>query len=380
MDNLDKKLFHDLKLKGRVPNECEILIKECFNKKMRHHSLAKIIIGTCAGLFLTIGIVYAGTKVYERIWKEPEKVVGFNSENNTITKENIIISEEEAKRRANELLAKMGYEEIIESIKMKKNYATYEVVWDIVTNKNTKISINASNVESFSISNDSILSKNIENFRTTEQQAEDTARDFCKKYGYNLDEYTHVKISSNMNSEKKSYIWYISFYKEYDGIVNPYENISISFVPEINEFYYFSVSNRKYENNPVEITMEDAKKIALEEEKKINTKYEISDSKADLNIISMNGEAYLRITDYKQMQEQSSVDYPSESWVTYRTDSRVRKAWVVTIKYNIPDSINKFDGSYNANDEQFSYYIDATTGEIIGGCGNYDRMVKRLYM
>ena len=183
-----------------------------------------------------------------------------------------------------------------------------------------------------------------------------------------------------MNSEKKSYIWYISFYKEYDGIVNPYENISISFVPEINEFYYFSVSNRKYENNPVEITMEDAKKIALEEEKKINTKYEISDSKADLNIISMNGEAYLRITDYKQMQEQSSVDYPSESWVTYRTDSRVRKAWVVTIKYNIPDSINKFDGSYNANDEQFSYYIDATTGEIIGGCGNYDRMVKRLYM
>ena len=42
-------------------------------------------------------------------------------------------------------------------------------------------------------------------------------------------------------------------------------------------------------------------------------------------------------------------------------------AWKVKVIYDIPDNVNKFDGNYNMNAEKFSYYIDATTGEVIGG-------------
>lgn len=383
MDELDRKLYQDLKLKIEIPDKCETIIKEGLNKKIKFHSLTKICITSCAGLVLTMGIVYAGTKVYDKIWKEPEKVVGFNIENtnqNAIIQEKDIMSKEEAMEKANELLKKVGCEnETIELIEMKNNFANYEVAWNIITDQETKIYLNANNPDSFNIRVDNRLNKDIENYRTTEKAAENTARDLCKKFGYNLDEYTHMKIYSNMKEESDAYIWYVNFYKKYNEIINPYENIRISFIPEINEVYYFNVSDRKCENNPIEIAKESAKEIALKEEKKINTKYEINNIDIELSIVSMNGEAYLRTNDYEQLNQQTTVDYPSEKWVSYRTDSRIRMAWVVTINYKIPDTVNKFDVSYNVNDEQFSYYIDATTGEVIGGCGNYEKMVKKLY-
>ena len=79
----------------------------------------------------------------------------------------------------------------------------------------------------------------------------------------------------------------------------------------------------------------------------------------------MNGFAYLRTNDYEQLHEQtSSSDYPYENWVFYRTESRVRRIWLVTIVYDIPD---RFAKDFNPNDERISYFIDVTTGEVIGG-------------
>ena len=95
--------------------------------------------------------------------------------------------------------------------------------------------------------------------------------------------------------------------------------------------------------------------------------YKIDKVETNLRIVSMNGGAYLRANDYEQLHEQTSLNYPYEKWVFYRTESRIRNAWVVTIIYKIPNDVNKFDGNYNMNDEKFSYYIDATTGEVIGG-------------
>lgn len=375
MDELDKKLYHDLTLDIEVPNKCETIIREGLNMKTKHYSITKLTTTACAIFFLTIGIVYAGTSISDKIWKTPEKVVGFSSAENTI-KENPneqVMTEEEARKKAEEILKKFERkDEKISSIKLTNNQANYDLTWDINTDRNTNISFSANDESSFNLSVDTILYKDIKKYRTTEKEAEKTAKNLCNKYGYDLNEYNHVQISSNMNSENESYIWYVHFYKKYDGIINPFERIDVSFIPEINEIYQFSVTNVKFENNPIEITEEKAKEIALKEEEKINTKYKMKDISVHLDIIQMNSLAYFRINDYEQFQRQSFANYPSEKHVDYRTDNRIRKVWVVTINYDIPTSVNKFDGSYNMNDEKFSYYIDATTGEIIGGSCIYE--------
>ena len=63
---------------------------------------------------ITAGVVYAGTKVIESIWKEPKKIEGYMVEE-TITKEEKknLISEIEAKNKAKEILKNL-------IIKMKK--------------------------------------------------------------------------------------------------------------------------------------------------------------------------------------------------------------------------------------------------------------------
>ena len=58
--------------------------------------------------------------------------------------------------------------------------------------------------------------------------------------------------------------------------------------------------------------------------------------------------------------DKSGVYKVKDDSVFYKVDNRVRKVWEVTIYY---DYIKyKENGS-----ERFVYYVDATTGEIIGG-------------
>lgn len=366
MDKLDRKLYHDLSIKMEIPKECENIIKRSLDVKKQPFSLFKIVSTVCACLFFTAGIVYAGTKVYNKIWKEPEKLVGFYTENNnsnvTVEEKKNILSETDAKEKANELLRRFGHEnEKIKSMELFNNPSNYELHWIVETNKKTRISFNANGNTSFNISVDDILYSNIESYRTTEKDAKNIAKDLCKKYGYDSSKYSHIKITSNMGNENESYIWYVEFYKDYDGILNPYENICISFIPEINQLYYFAVNDEGFENNPIEVTKEQAKNIALKEETKISPVYDIKDISINLGIVASNSIAYFRTTDYAQYRSQTTTSYPFEKRVDYRIEQHIRRSWLVTIYYDIPNSTN------NINDKQFCYYIDATTGEVIGG-------------
>lgn len=366
MDEIDKKLYNDLNLKMEIPEKLDNVIKEGLKNKTSYHLSFKIATIACSIIMTTVGIAYAGTIIYEKIWREPQKVVG-NAEKNTITKEEKenVMSEEEARKKVEEILKKFGYEdEKIKSIELQNNIEDYELNWYIQTENNIHVSFEAEEGKSYNISINNILYDNIEKYRTTEKEAEETARNFCKKYGYDLKEYSYTKITSNMNSEGESYIWNIGFYKEYDGLVNRYEGIVVSFIPQINKLYGFVVEDRKFENNSVEITEEQAKEIALKEENNVPVKNEINSIDVKLKIVKMNGIAYLRANDYEQLHKQTtSINYSPEKWTYYRTDNYVRKAWVVKFNYNI----NKLGESYNINDRQFSYFIDATTGKIIGG-------------
>lgn len=384
MDKLDKMLFSELK-REEAPSEFKSIIKSSLNDnnvKRKHYSLIKIATTACASLLITAGIVYASTTVIEKIWKKPEKTVNFFSENNTNTvteeeKKNAM-SETEAKEYAKKLLKKFGYEnEKIELIKLSNQTIDFEVIWEIKTKNNISINFNAIKKDEYiRFRNKGLLNKNIHGYKTNKLEAEKTAKSLCKKYGYDLEEYTMVKVYANSNKEDEAYIWYVNFYKEYDGIVNPYQAIHIGFIPEINELYFLDVRNSKYENNPVEITEEQAKQIVLETESKIDTVYEIKNININLDIDKMNGDSYLRTTDYEQYRKQQQGEYLGKD-VTYRTDNTVRKVWMVTIVYDIPETVDRFDDSFNPFDEYYTYYVDATTGEVIGGSPNYYKIRGR---
>lgn len=390
-DELDKILYQKLNSAKKVPKEksdkLKVIIHESLynktDKKVHKYSLIKVVMTSCASLLLTAGIVYAGTTVVEKIWKQPQKTVGFyseeNKDKNTITKEEqaSIMTEIEAKEKAKKLLEKFGHErEKIELVELENNAYDYEILWHIKTEKGTNIRFNAKDETYFSISFEEVSNDNITQYRTNKVEAEETARQICEKYGYNLEEYNDVNVKSNLNSEKDSYIWYVDFSKKYEGLKNPYEEISIGFIPEINKLYYLKVNDKKYENNSLQITEEQAKKIVLGIEEKIDTVYSIKNINTMLGIAKMNGDAYLRMTDYEQYRKQKYNSYPSEKIEEYRTESRVRKVWMVFIEYDILDSVDYDTESYNPFDNRYTYYIDGTTGEVIGGAPIYYEWIE----
>ena len=374
MDQLDKKLYNDLNSKIEIPNELDTVIKNGLNKKKSNVLNFKKIASFLIITFGTSGIVFAGSVVYDKnIWKDPERVVVESAENSNNKNEfkQSTISEDDARKKANEILEKFGYEsDKIKTIKLENHIDDYGSNWNITTEQNISISIEGNEDAGFSVRNDNILNKGITNYRTTKEEAKNTAKEIAQKYGYDTKEYGYIKVESNLDSDKDSYIYNVTFCKEYNGIKNPYESIQISFIPEINEVYGFTFVNKKFENNSVEITKEKAEEIVLSEEQKLSAKYKMYDIEkldTELKIVSMNGYANFRANEYEQLHEQTSENYPYEKWVFYRTESRIRMAWQVKVMYDIPDNINKFDRCYNINDEKFSYYIDVTTGEVTGG-------------
>lgn len=373
MDQLDKKLFNDLNLQIDIPDELDMVIKNGLNKKKTHGSILKKVASFLIIAFATSGIVFAASVAYENyeknIWKTPQKVTGQNAnsnDNQNITKQNTM-SEEEARKKGKEILDKFGYgNDKIKTIKLEGSPDSYDLKWYIETEQKICIDFDANGEDSFSILNENkVYNKEIQKYRTSPKEAEKTAKELAKKYGYDTEQYKYIKVSSNMNSDSESYIWNVIFCKEYEGVKNPYEKIEISFIPEINEVISFTCINKKFENNPIEITEENAKEIALKEEQKNNAKYKIKSIETNLKIEAMNGYAYLRTNDYDQLHKQTSSSYyPYENWIFYRTESRVRRIWLVTFVYDIP---NRFAKDFNPNDERVSYFIDVTTGEVIGG-------------
>lgn len=385
MDELDKKLYHDMHIDVPIPDKCKITIKESlYNeekiKRVYYRSLTRIALTIFMTLLLTTGIVYASTKVYEKIFTNPEKVVGFYSDNNSEKNLNQIkdttISRETALNEMSKLLKKFSHEnEKIETIELFNNSENYQLIWEAKTNKNNSILINADDKTSFNVVFNSIIDENTRktnNNIITEEEAINTAKNLCKKYGYEISDYTYIRAYTNTSSETTPYIWYVDFFKEYEGVVNPFQRINIGFIPQTNEIYVFRICNAEFDNNPIEITSEQAKEIILKEEEKINAGYKIESINSELCIVSTNDNAYLRANDYEQYYKQGNATYPVENIIEYRVDRHIRRVYVVTINYDITENSNTYNKS-------FSYFVDTATGEIIGGDDNYELTEKLMF-
>lgn len=370
MKNLDDYLNSFKNEKQSIPPSFTNTIKNFSpNKKesrywiMRLKGIKKSII-VATSLLLGSGVVFAGSKVVENIWKQPETY----EYTHAITEEDKknTISEEEAKNKANEYLKKIGINKEVKLIDLGKTYFGNEVIWGMSfegggLTLDSKGNFRSLNIPSFEY-------KIPYNYGITREKARKVAKELLEKYNPNdnSDEYELVSLKRNGEEDEDAYIWYADFYKKYDGLLNSYEKISIGWIPTINGLYSLNFENSKYENNELIISKDEAIKIATEKDKQIEKRYNILSTEAEIGIDKMNTEVVYREKDIENYEngtinfnrDESGRVTVKEDAVFYKVDNRVRKVWEVTIYYDH----YKYDYP-----ERFVYFVDSTTGEIIGG-------------
>ena len=336
-------------------------------KMPKKRNLPKLVATFLLGTTITGGLVYAtGSAIYDKIWKQPEMYeISYEL---TEQEKKEAISEDEAKKKATEYLSKIGLDKEINGLTLTKDAFGDEVIWNIgfkngTMEMNSKGEFERLNIPSYNY-------KIPYNYGITREEARKVAKELLYKYNPNNsnEEYVLVSLKRNMEEDQASYIWYATFYKKYGDLINQYEKIDIGWIPTINGLYSLNIENSKYENNEQVISKEDAIRIATEKDKQIETRHNIAATDAEIGIDKMNTEVVYReknIEDYEKgtmnfVPDENGVPIKKEDAVFYKVDNRVRKVWEVTIYY---DYIK-----YKENGpERFVYYVDATTGEIIGG-------------
>lgn len=388
----DNEIINKIILKSKEKIAVSEFIKEDMEMK-KVHKLPKIVATIIATVGIMSGLVYATANIYEKIWKEPKKIDSFYGDNYEYDEnalygvghskdidinKNNAITKEEAKVKFEEILKKFGYEnEKIISIELVDNPSDDSLFYRATTENKFLLDIDAKDTKNFKIFTD-IAYKDIDKCRGTQEEVEKVVQEICKKYGYDLSKYSHKEVSFNIsqsafasklqkhisieNSPEDANIWQITYNTEYNGAVNKYEEISVGIVPGINKLEHFTYTDKTPENTDIVIDKEKAKEIAVEKENKINIGHNVKNIDIELDIVKMNGYAYLRENDYEHYYEsRTTPKYPIENLQYYRVEERVRQVWRVKLEF---EQKNNF--KYEKEDS-FTYYIDTATGEIVGG-------------
>lgn len=331
----------------------------------------KTVVTALAGIVFSTGVVFAGTMVYENIWKTPEKIQLSSGDFEEITKiteeskkENM--TEEKAKEIAINKLKEIGFNHNIVGTNHYKKFDSNTIIYRFDTEDNYEISIDGQTGEFFDIWNNNKNNQDI-NVTITEEEAKEIANKYYKLFGFKEGEYEISKVWVNNNEGSGKGAGFkidITYNKKYGDIYNPYESISIGIESKNKNFDYFRVENIPFDNNEIIITENEAINIALKEDEKIETN-KVESTKAKLMVVKMNADAYDRINNKdKHYEAMQTPEFPLEERNYYNIEDRVRKAWVVVITYedNYGDDIVK-----RYTEGKYSYFVDATTGEIIGG-------------
>lgn len=356
----------------------EALYSEKFNKRLKKRKIIRTISTACATVVLTSGVAIGGYIVYEKVWKEPKQYT-YQEFQNTIADTEVseeekkkLISEEQAKQTALEIAKNLGYEnEEIESIELKQNKEeNYESkYYQIKTYNNSKenlnIRIDANTGELKAIENKEVLGNQNQLENITEQEAQNISNEIFEKISQDSYEFNECKQEKVVYRGSEVTVWVAKYFKEYNEVINPYEELNIEFFKNNNKIEISSITKNNsglYENNPEVITENEAINIAINKEKQL-TDNEISGYKAEKAIRKMNN----YIIQLEQMENIFDINQENNG-VILRNSNIERNIWIVTIKHIINDFKN-VSNFFKAEDKE--YFIDITTGEIIGG--------KRLY-
>ena len=360
---MDNDIFENIISKSRM--KIAVSKFEGEDVKMPKRNLAKFVATFIVAATLSGGLVYAaGSTIYEKIWKQPES---YRINQNVTDEEKAkCISEEEAENIGNSYLKKIGLsDETIQSLGLTKEFLSNENVWDLTSQKAT-IVIDGETGKIKSVNIPTWEYEIPQNYGITREEARKVAEELLQKYRPEDDngEYELIRLKRNNEQDEKAYIWYADFYKKYGDLINPEERISIGWVPTINGLYSLNITSKAYENNEQKISKEEAIKIATEKDQQIETNRSIKDTKAEIRIKQMNENVYLR-ENFKEEYEKGTLNLEKtgentyklkEDAVMYKTEERIRKVWCVAVIYDLEEPYYGY-----------TYYIDSTTGEIIGG-------------
>ena len=373
MDNKQKEnILENVKLKISISNF------EKQEKKARNFKEKFIVknIGIAACVLISMsGVVFAGNKIVEtieKIWATPEKI---ENPTTVITEESKQenITEEEAKEIAINKLKELGFSTKIIGTRHYKDINSNKILYKFVNENQYDIEIDGQSGKFSSIWSNDIVNTHDLSVTMTVDEAKEVAMKYYKLLGFKENEYEITSIRSDHivgSEEKPGHEIDIVFNKKYGEKYNPFESISICIHAKTKDFVHILVKSFPFDNNEIIITKDEAIEIALNEDAKIETDKCVGIN-LELMVVRMNSQAYERINN-KEKYYEDMKGCPWEERTYYHVEDKVRNAWVVFITYDI---YYNDEGRKRPNECQYSYFVDCTTGEIIGGFpGDY-----RLY-
>lgn len=369
LNNLDNEIKEILKKEVDKPLQYEYAIKNAFMKKkdiINHTLFYKVVAITCCLIMGCTGVM-AVNYIYEKIWKEPVRVS--QKEQEQKIKEEIkddekvgLITENDAVKTANRILEKLGYKNktFSEAI-LIRGYDSENSKHYLLKSEDILINLNPQNGELEYFGDSKVLDENIKCDNISEEKVKEIATNiyndleiFDKNDNYEIVECKRQNIISGKNIND---LWQVSFAKVYNGNYDKTSISTIAFGVVDDEIIIYTITGKNdsnFENNPIIITEEEAIEIAKNKEKELS-KLEISNISAELSIEKMNIFIYCLENNLTNENGELRVDDVSRNvWVVnieHDKDSKPKDAMIQTVK-----------NLYNKK-----YYIDATTGEIIGG-------------
>lgn len=381
MDQLDKYIQDIVSQKITEPDDLEEIMLNAIHtakgkKRIRRYKITRAIITSVTTIIIITGVGVAGFIAYDKIWKNPEKytyeeIQETIAEGNNVGEVENLITEETAKQNATTIMNNLGYNnETIKSITLQKDINNNDKPFYVIRTGNNEnegivITLDSNTGELNSFTNNEFNNINIIENEISKDKAKEYSDQIIEDIGFSEKEYQFTECSEQQitsNNQIKN-IWVAKYYKLYDGIYNPYEVLTNSFVIKDNKIEISSIvetSDGIYENNPTVITEEEATQIAINKEKELTNK-EIESTTAEIGIRKMNRYIYLlenNITiDNNEMKKNENLVIE---------DNKIRKVWIISIIHgNNEITINNNIDILKSLDKK--YYIDITTGEILGG-------------
>ena len=363
----NNKIFEKVKMKIAISNVKE---EDIVMNKSKLNIIAKGIgIAACIALSMT-GVVFASSKIIESIWKNPEKVNPTYEIIDEIRKKNITI--DEAKEVAINKLEEVGFNSNIIKQEERKTYNNENIDYLFTTETEYEITIEGSTGQFFAIRNCKEF-KQDENKAYTLEEAKEIAYKYFKQFGFDKDgfEFTKVQVDVGPDVKKggeqtRGSRLEVRYNKKYDNQISSSQYVNIVLDTGLEDrFESIMTKNEPFENNEYIITKDEAVSKAKEYDKNI-TDMKIAETKAEKKIVKINDKAYSRMQNYKEFYEpMQNENFDNSKYNYYAVDEKLRNAWVVVLKYD--DKYFTDDVVKRYSEGAFTYYVDATTGEIIGG-------------
>ena len=381
MDQLDKYIQDIVSQKITEPDDLEEIMLNAIHtakgkKRIRRYKITRAIITSVTTIIITAGVGVAGFIAYDKIWKDPEKytyeeIQETIAEGNNVGEVENLITEETAKQNATTIMNNLGYNnETIKSITLQKDINNndkpfYNILTGNNENEGIAIKLNANTGDLISFANNNFQNIEIKTNTINNEQAKEYSNQIIEKVGLKENEYqlTNCTQQQITYSNKVKNVWVATYYKLYDGIYNPYEVLTNNFVISDNKIEISSIietSDGTYDNNPTVITQEEATQIAVNKEKELTSR-EIESTSSEIGIRKMNSYIYMLENNLENGFEDEK--YEGDLIIN---KNKVRKVWIISIIHkNKEIKINNNIDVLRLLDKK--YYIDASTGEILGG-------------